>query len=192
VDDAEFTGLLRAAQTGDEAAFSVLFRHTQPSVLKLATVLAGADLAEDIAADTWVNVVRDLDRFVGDEIGAFRAWVLAIARRRWVDEMRRRGRRQEQLYAETPEIAGSDSVSSEVEAGVGTEQAIRLIQSLPPEQAEVLMLRIVADLDVGQTAEIVAKTPGAVRVLAHRGLRRLEALLRADVTNPPPRTVDDR
>ncbi len=191
MDDAAFAEVLRAAQHGDEAAFTVLFRQTQPSVLKLVTVLAGADLAEDIAADTWVNVVRDLDRFVGDEIGAFRAWVLAIARRRWVDEIRRRGRRPELLYANTPEVATPDSVSGEVETAIGTDEAIRLIQSLPPEQAEVLMLRVIADLDVSQTAEVVAKSTGAVRVLAHRGLRRLEAILRTDVTKSPPRTVDE-
>jgi RNA polymerase sigma-70 factor (ECF subfamily) len=191
VDDAEFVTLLRAAQQGDEAAFTVLFRHTQPSVLKLVSVLAGADLAEDIAADTWVNVVRDLDRFVGGELGAFRAWVLAIARRRWVDEIRRRGRRPETLYADTPEVATSDTVADEVEAAMGTDEAIRLISSLPPDQAEVLMLRLVADLDVGQTAEIVAKTPGAVRVLAHRGLRKLEAILRTDVTKSPRETVEE-
>jgi RNA polymerase sigma-70 factor (ECF subfamily) len=191
VYDAEFPEVLRAAQQGDEAAFNQLFRQTQPSVLKVLGTLAGADLGEDIAADTWVNVVRDLDRFVGEEIGAFRAWVLAIARRRWVDEMRRRGRRAEAPYAEVPDAELPDTVSGQVETAISTDEAIRLIQSLPADQAEVLMLRIVADLDVTQTAQIVSKSPGSVRVLAHRGLRRLERMLRADVTNSPGRAVEE-
>jgi RNA polymerase sigma-70 factor (ECF subfamily) len=177
-----FADLLRAAQNGDEAAFNQLFRQTQPSLVKFLIVVAGPDLADDIAADTWVNVVRDLDRFVGEEIGAFRAWTLAIGRRRWVDEMRRRGRRPELLTAAAPEVETATDAATEVETGMSTERAIALVSSLPPDQAEVLMLRIIADLDVGQTAQIVGKSPGAVRVLAHRGLRRLHALLGSDVT----------
>jgi len=186
----DFPDLLRAAQSGDEGAFEQLFRQTQPSLLKFLIVVAGADLADDIAADTWVNVVRDLDRFTGEEIGAFRAWTLAIGRRRWVDELRRRGRRPELLTADAPELEVVDDVAGQVETAMSTERAIALVASLPPEQAEVLMLRVIADLDVGQTAEIVGKTPGAVRVLAHRGLRRLHANLHSDVTKSDPGAVD--
>ena len=60
-----------------------------------------------------------------------------------------------------------------------TEQAVALIGSLPVDQAEVLLLRVVADLDVATVAAILGKRPGAVRVLAHRGLRRLAERLDA-------------
>jgi RNA polymerase sigma-70 factor (ECF subfamily) len=57
------------------------------------------------------------------------------------------------------------------------------IRSLPPEQAEIIMLRVVAGLDTGDVARIVGKSPGAVRVAAHRGLRRLAGqVARAGVT----------
>lgn len=186
----DFAELLHAAQRGNEAAFRQLFRETQPSLLKFLIVVAGPDLADDIAADTWVNVVRDLERFVGDEIGAFRAWTLAIARRRWIDEMRRRGRRPEVLTDTAPEVETTEDVATQVERSMSTDRAIALLSTLPPEQAEVLMLRIIVDLDVGQTAQIVGKTPGAVRVLAHRGLRRLHDLLQTGVTKSDPGAVD--
>ena len=51
-----------------------------------------------------------------------------------------------------------------------------MIASLPAEQAEIIMLRVVAGLDAVDVARIVGKTPGAVRVAAHRGLRRLASL----------------
>ena len=60
---------------------------------------------------------------------------------------------------------------------MSTEDALGVIARLPRDQAEVVMLRYVADLDVSRTAEVLGKSPGAVRVLAHRGLRRLEAML---------------
>ena len=53
-----------------------------------------------------------------------------------------------------------------------------MLSLLVPDQAEVLLLRILAGLDVQRVAEIVGKRPGTVRVLQHRGLRRLAELLR--------------
>jgi len=53
-------------------------------------------------------------------------------------------------------------------------QAIaRLVATLPPDQAEVLMLRVVGGLSADESAEVMGKRPGTVRVLQHRALRRL-------------------
>ena len=57
----------------------------------------------------------------------------------------------------------------------GTEWAIGLIRALPANQAEAVMLRVVAGLDVADTAQVLGKRAGAVRVAAMRGLRRLAA-----------------
>jgi RNA polymerase sigma-70 factor (ECF subfamily) len=54
-----------------------------------------------------------------------------------------------------------------------TRAALALLAELPPDQAEVVVLRVVGGLEVAEVARIVGKRPGAVRVLAHRGLRRL-------------------
>lgn len=181
----EFPELLRAAQQGDEAAFVQLFRTVQPRLLRYLSVVAGP-LAEDVAADTWVSVVRDLAHFTGDDPAGFRAWVLSIARRRWVDEVRRRARRPEVPTADLPDTATAADVAEQV---AETDQAARimtLVQGLPPDQAEVIALRVVMGLDVTATAEAVGKTPGAVRVLAHRGLRRLAVLLQETDSTPHP------
>jgi RNA polymerase sigma-70 factor (ECF subfamily) len=58
---------------------------------------------------------------------------------------------------------------------LSTQSTLAMIKSLPPDQAEIIMLRVVAGLDTGDVARIVGKTPGAVRVAAHRSLRRLAA-----------------
>jgi RNA polymerase sigma-70 factor, ECF subfamily len=59
-----FPELLAAAQGGDEQAFAVLWRDLQPAVLRYFRVAAG-EAAEDLAADTWVSVIRSLGRFLG-------------------------------------------------------------------------------------------------------------------------------
>jgi RNA polymerase sigma-70 factor (ECF subfamily) len=175
-----FAETLAAAQSGDDVAFTVLFRDVQPSVLRYLRVVAG-DRADDLAGDTWVQVVRGLAGFVADEPAAFRGWVLSIARHRWLDEQRARSRRPETPVANIPDRPGAADVPAAVDELMSTESALALIAQLPPDQAEVIMLRVVAGLDVARTAELLNKQPGAVRVLAHRGLRRLERLLRTSV-----------
>ncbi|HEX6312679.1 MAG TPA: sigma-70 family RNA polymerase sigma factor [Acidimicrobiia bacterium] len=135
-------------------------------------------IAEDVAAETWLDVTRGLGRFRGDEHG-FRAWLFTIARRRRLDTHRTARRRPQEteddaIIAETPGVGGPAAVT---EARLSTEAALRLIGRLPPDQAEVVALRVIADLDVAQVARLVGKRPGTVRVLAHRGLRRLAELL---------------
>jgi RNA polymerase sigma-70 factor (ECF subfamily) len=64
-----------------------------------------------------------------------------------------------------------------VEEMFSTEAALELIKTLPRDQAEAVLLRHVAGLDVARAAEVLGKRPGAVRVAAHRGLRRLSGML---------------
>ncbi|HEX6150675.1 RNA polymerase sigma factor [Nocardioides sp.] len=195
--DADFPVRLRAAQAGDELAFAELFRAVQPQLLRYLGALTSnlADgTADDVAAETWVQVVRGLDRFRGDEQG-FRAWVFTIARAKLVDARRRSGRLPvpddvEQRLAEV----GVPSAAEAVEQLLTTEQALALVGSLPAKHAEVVLLRYVAGFDVKETARILGRTEGAVRVTAHRALRRLEEILvgsseRPCVTEMPSESV---
>jgi RNA polymerase sigma-70 factor (ECF subfamily) len=181
VDD--FAATLDAARAGDEKAFSSLFRAYNSMLLRYLRVIAGGEAAEDLSSDTWLDVVRGLGRFDGDEAG-FRGWLFTIARRRHLDWRRRQGRR--------PVTVGDDALDH-IATGIdpaamfddvaGTEAALQLVATLPAEQAEVVALRAIAGLDVAEVAMIVGKTSGAVRVLAHRGLHRLAGNLGANV--PP-------
>jgi RNA polymerase sigma-70 factor, ECF subfamily len=189
-----FERLLAAAQGGTgeaDVAFSVLWRDANPALLRYVRVIA-PDAAEDIAADTWVQVVRGLDAFRGDE-AAWRAWLFTTARRRAIDEGRRRSRRPVVPMPELPDVAGPGSVDPAdlVLEKLGTEAAISIISLLPRFQAEVIALRVVAGLDNQAVAQLVGRSPGAVRVAAHRGLRRLEAALReAGITHDSARVTD--
>jgi len=177
IDD--FPRLLAAAQSGDEAAFSVLFRSVQPLLLRYLRPLAGA-AHEDVAAETWVQVVRGLRDFEGD-LDGFRGWLFTIAHRRWVDHVRAESRRPpRQDEAAALDLPARERVDEVVETILSTERAVDLIGRLAPDQAEVVLLRVVADLDVAATARVVGKSRGAVRVLTHRGLRRLAALLQRE------------
>ena len=172
-DDGDLAGALTAALRGDEAGFSVLWLALQPPLLRYLRVLVG-DAAEDVASETWLQAARDLKGFRGD-LSGFRVWLFRIARHRGIDD-RRRGRRfvQDPYDPNTQEhLATSPDAEHEALDGLGTRWALEVIGSLPPDQAEAVMLRVVAGLDVAQTAQVLGKRPGAVRIAAMRGLRRL-------------------
>src|SRR5580693_7621190 len=86
----DFARVLADAQGGSEDQFAVLWRDANPALLRYLRVLAPEN-AEDIAAETWVHVVRGLPRFIGDE-AAWRAWLFTTARRRLLDQVRLRKR----------------------------------------------------------------------------------------------------
>ena len=77
------------------------------------------------------------------------------------------------------QVADDDPMNEVLEA-LDTDAALRVIRKLAPDQAEVILLRVVAGLDMARVAQILGKRPGAIRVLQHRGLRRLAQLLDAD------------
>jgi RNA polymerase sigma-70 factor (ECF subfamily) len=175
----EFPAVLEAATRGDEAAFGRLWRDLQPRLLRYFKVAAPA-AAEDLASETWLAVVRGLDRFQGHE-PAFRAWVFTIARHEVLDWRRRGARRVNELPVTglVEEAAPDDPAATAVE-GFSTRAALAVVATLPADQAEAVVLRVVAGLDVDRVAEIMGKRPGTVRVLTHRGLRRLAERLGAD------------
>jgi RNA polymerase sigma-70 factor (ECF subfamily) len=189
----KFERLLAAAQGGTgeaDGAFSVLWRDANPALLRYLRVIA-PEAAEDIAADTWVQVVRGLGTFRGDE-AAWRAWLFTTARRRAIDEGRRRSRRPVVSLPELPDGTGPGSADPAdlVLEKLSTEGAIAVISTLPRFQAEVILLRVIAGLDTQAVARLVGRSPGAVRVAAHRGLRRLAGTRReTGVTHDSAGTV---
>lgn len=173
----EFGAVLEAAQNGSEKAFSALWHDANPALLRYLRVIA-PQVADDVAAETWVHVIRGLTAFRGDE-AAWRAWLFTTARRRVIDEARRSARRpaaplEEMTQAHAPAAPDAAEVALE---NLDTRAAIALVSKLPPLQAEVILLRVVAGLDTEAVAKLVDRSPGAVRVAAHRGLRRLAGIL---------------
>ena len=120
------------------------------------------------------RVFRGLGRFHGDE-DQFRAWVFTIARNSLIDERRRRRRRVATLANEPSEEQLPEEPDAALDAlsRLGNREAIQVIQSLVPDQREVVLLRIVGDLTVEQVAAVVGKRPGAVKALQRRGLAAL-------------------
>ncbi|OKI09068.1 hypothetical protein AMK13_08895 [Streptomyces sp. CB02056] len=179
----DLTEAVRAAQGGDEEAFRLLFRTVQPGLLRYLRVLVGgrpegAQDAEDIASEAWLQIARDLRGFSGDGDG-FRGWAATIARHRALDHLRARRRRPvaDLPFEQLVELAAGDDTARAALATVGTADALALISRLPRDQAEAVLLRVVMELDAESAARVLGKRAGSVRMAAHRGLRRLAKLV---------------
>lgn len=151
-----------------------VWRALHPPLLRYLSV-RGDEAPEDIASETWMHVVRGLPGFSGDA-AAFRAWLFTIARHRAIDQGRARGRRPVVALGEPAELQShgvEPSAEEEVMVKDATARALELVATLPPAQAEMVMLRVVAGLEVADVAALVNKKPGAVRVAVHRALQTL-------------------
>ncbi|GAA0655990.1 RNA polymerase sigma factor [Streptomyces thermocarboxydovorans] len=190
--DGELGAAVARAQEGDEAAFAVAYRLVQPGLLGYLRGLVGDD-AEDVASDAWLEIARDLGRFRGDGAG-FRGWTATIARHRALDHLRRQRVRPQgtALEQDVLDLPGPHSTHDQVLESLSMEYALRLIRSLPRDQAEAVLLRVVVGLDGNAAARVLGKRPGAVRTAAYRGLRRLAKELGATgVTDDGRRTLGE-
>lgn len=167
---------MAAAQEGDEAAFAVAYRIVQPGLVGYLRGLVGTDgeTAEDVAAEAWLEIARDLGRFRGDGAG-FRGWTATIARHRAFDHLRRQKARPRPAVLEQDmlELPGPHSTPSSALEAISTERVLALVATLPRDQAEAVLLRVVVGLDGPTAARVLGKRPGAVRTAAYRGLKKL-------------------
>jgi RNA polymerase sigma-70 factor (ECF subfamily) len=171
----DLSDALYRARRGDEQSFRLLYRALQPGLLRYLRGLVSDD-AEDVASEAWAQIARDLGSFSGDADG-FRGWTVTIARNRALDHLRRQRRRPvastSNAFAELDDRASEDDTEARAMESVATDSAIAMIASLPRDQAEAVLLRVVVGLDVASVAKILGKRAGAVRTATHRGLKRL-------------------
>lgn len=179
-----FANILAGARAGAEWAWTQIYEELAPAVTGYLTA-RGAPEPTDLASEVFLQIVRDLPSFEGDEPD-FRAWVFTIAHRRLLDDRRYRARRpvapaSHELLAEEPR--GEDAEQQALRE-LSAERVQRILAGLSPDQQSVLLLRIVGDLTVRQVAGVLGKSPGAVKALQRRALAAVERELAADTRTP--------
>jgi RNA polymerase sigma factor (sigma-70 family) len=180
-----FDTTLHAAQSGAAWACTTIWVEYAPAVAAFLTA-RGSREPEDLTSEVFLAVFDRLPSFVGGE-AEFRSFVFAIAYRRLVDELRMRSRRGEavELSAEIdPRV--SPSAEEDAVTRLGESSALRLLESLPEDQRNVMVLRIVADLTVEQIATVLDKRAGAVKALQRRALDSMRKKVRATRTLSGP------
>lgn len=180
-----FCDVLDAARAGEQWAFALLYRDLNAPLLRYFGAQASAD-AEDLASETWLAAAQGLGSFEGGE-RAFRGWLFTIAYRKLVQHWRDRGRRPADAVA--PEtfdaLLGAADTEEEALAGIDAAAAMRaLAAALTPDQAQVVLLRVLGDLSVDDVAAALGKRPGTIRVLQHRAIHKLAGILSLEGVTP--------
>jgi RNA polymerase sigma-70 factor, ECF subfamily len=187
--DAELLARLRG---GDEDAFVMLVDRYQTSMLRLATSMTGSrPLAEEAVQDTWMGVVRGIERFEGRS--SFKTWLFRILANR-VRSARAKERR---APGRSPAVDPSRFDASgqwaepvapweaDVEDRVVAASFVPVLRNalgeLPSGQREVVLLRDVEGLSSEEACEVLSIRSGNQRILLHRGRARLREKLIAEI-----------
>ena len=197
----EESRLVAALRHGDETAFVQVVDRFTPAMLRLARVYGlGADAAEDVVQETWLRVLRSLDRF--EERSSFRTWLFAIlgncarsrseAERRSVPVAGLEGDASPAVDesrffpADHPRWAGMwttlvdswETIPDErLLAGEARERFRDAIEALPARYATVFVLRDVEGWSSDEVCVLLDLSPENQRVLLHRARTRLRAAL---------------
>ena len=178
METSRLKAVVKRATRGDRAAAGELFDHFHPRVYRYAmSKLKNEQEAEDVAAETFAKVLRDLDGFKWRG-GGFEPWIFRIASNLVNDHFRRSAREQprdEALFSDAP---STDASPEEMAAlGESIEEMQVLIERLTADQQEVLSLRFAGGLDTEETARVMGRKTNAVRQLQFRALETLRQRL---------------
>ena len=171
-----FGEVLQAAKEGADWAWASLYRDLAgPVTGYLAS--RGAPEPEDVTGETFLQVARNIQTFDGSE-SSFRSWVFVIAHRRLIDARRAAGRRAEVTSLDNVLVdpPGGD-VEGEAVDQLTTAEMNKAFDRLTEEQRDVLALRIIANLTLEETANVLGKRIGAVKALQRRGLLAIRGVL---------------
>ena len=171
----------------DRAAFGVLYRRYLDRVYAYSFYLLGDHHdAEDVTERTFMAALAALHRF-HDRGSSFRAWLFRIAHNELANALRGRSRRRRRTVPmgelDAPLMPAAPASSDPALALDRIDDARRVrraLDRLPEDRRHVLVLRFVEGLSAAEIGQVLGRSPGAVRVLQHRALRDLAALLDPD------------
>lgn len=169
-------------QAEQDAAFTAIFNALYPVVVRdIRWQVSDLATAEDLAQDVWVKVARKIGTYEGRG-GGFVSWVITIARNTVTEHFRTMKRRSEEPLS--PDMwmlslvpAGDATPEESAEQRDLAEKVAECIGSLSKSSREVLRLRFFVGLTYEQTAEVMGKSVGAVKVAQLRALAKLKTVM---------------
>ena len=151
--------------------FEVVVAEHGDAVLRVCRAMLPAHEASDAWSETFLSALRSYPQL--DDEANVRAWLLTIARRRSIDQLRARGRRAEPTDA-VPELA----TASLADESLPDDVLLAAVRGLPPRQRAAVAYRYLADLSYQQVGELLGSSPDAARRSAADGIAALRARTR--------------
>jgi RNA polymerase sigma-70 factor (ECF subfamily) len=185
---------VQRAARGDQQAVGQLYDAYVEPLFRFCVARVGNETdAEDLTEEIFLKVIRSIDGFEWrplariasadgteqEERSPFRAWLFRIARNHVISHYRRQNTRKSE--GEVPEWIPDEALGPAelTERSVTIDELFRVVEALPAAQREVIQLRFGAGLSIAETAEALDKQQTNVKVLQHKGIKRLKELLEA-------------
>jgi RNA polymerase sigma-70 factor (ECF subfamily) len=166
--------LVRQAQQDLEKFTELYERHVQRVYRYLLVRVGHVADAQDLTSQTFIAAMENLDKYKGQR--PFLAWLFGIARNKSMDWYRHSRPEADLDTAVTvPDL--DEHPDDIVDHHLSMELVARKLQTIAPDRAEAISLRLIAGLEVAEVARLMDKNEAAVRMLLHRGLRDLQAQL---------------
>lgn len=160
-----------AARAGGSWAFGHLWQALSPGVLGYVHARGVSD-PDDVTSEVFLAAFQGVGGFEGD--GArFRSWLFTIAHHKAVDAVRRGPALRERLTGDVPDARTVVSAEETAFDHLGDDTVRELLDLLTDDQRDVVLLRVVGELSLEETATVLGKPVGAVKQLQRRGLARL-------------------
>lgn len=173
------------AIAGDSSAFGVLYDYYQPAIYRFVALKVGRrEDAEDITHQVFLRAWQSIGQYEGRGY-PFSSWLYRIARNNIVDFYRaRREYTDIEDVAEFLVVDDTTNESLDLKADIGRVRAAML--DLRADYQDVIILRFIEERSLEEAAEALERTVGATKVLQHRALRNLRALLDDPESSPKP------
>lgn len=183
--DAPFDAAVLAAKEGAPWAWEQLYSWLSPRLLGYLRARGSRD-PEGALGETWLQLARNVATFEGDATG-FRSWAFTVAHHRVIDEARRRKRTPptqalDEVLADDQQSLGVIDSESEALAVIELDELVGSIAFLSDLQKSTLLLRIIGDLSVAQTAEALGKSESAIKTAQYRAISTLRDRLESPAT----------
>lgn len=177
----EADALVVRAIEGDNDAFASLFELTLPSVYRYLYGRCGdGTLAEDLAQDAYLRAMRAIGTSFKGSSTDFLAWMIRIARNRFLDHVKSGRVRWEVVVEKTPLTFATGNPETEAIDSIANADLRKTLDRLTDDQQEIIFLRFFQGLQIQEVASITGRTEGAVKALQFRALRALERVLMAE------------
>jgi len=170
--------LVKQAQAGDADAFGALYeRYAQTIFRFLFAQLSNRWDAEDLTSDVFLRAWHSLPRY-RERSFPFSAYLFRIARNVLIDHYRHSGRREVFSTDDLSGFADDRAFSGKIVATKFEHQELyKNLGKLRENYRTVLVLRFLNELSPKETAQVMRRSEGAVRVLQHRALAALRKMI---------------
>jgi RNA polymerase sigma factor (sigma-70 family) len=176
MDSQNFIAVLGAARVGDNRAWAQIYQEYAPAIAGYFRGRRTRD-PDNLTGEVFLSIVRNLHSFSGGE-REFRAWIFTVARSRLIDDHRRTLRKPEVSSKQpVPDTEAHPGAEDQALASLEAQYVREMLETLTPDQQDVLLLRLFAGLTVAEVAQLMGKDVGAIKALQRRGLGSLRKKL---------------